>query len=145
MEDEMNKVAQWMTSNPVTIEDNASIIEAVHLMKEKNVRRLPVTRQGRFVGLVTEQMIKEYTPSKATSLDTWEVHYLLSKTAVKEAMNPTPFVVSPDTHLTAAAQQMHDKKIYGLCVVNDNGELIGIITITNILEALIALCRKGGC
>lgn len=137
----MNRVKQWMTPNPITIDEQASIIEAIHLMKEKQIRRLPVTLNGRFSGLVTDRMIKEYTPSKATSLDTWEVHYLLSKTPVKEAMNSKPYTVKPETDLTDAAQLIIDKKLYGLCVVNDAGDLVGILTTTNIMEALIAICR----
>src|SRR5207248_4635233 len=42
-----NKVSDWMTQQPVTIDDHASIIEAIHLMSEKNVRRLPVMHHGR--------------------------------------------------------------------------------------------------
>jgi acetoin utilization protein AcuB len=137
----MTKVEQWMTRNPITIEDDTSIIEAIHMMKEKNVRRLPVMCKGRFVGLVTDRMIKEYSPGKATSLDTWEVHYLLSKTPVREAMTKKPFTVTPDTDLTEAAQLIHDQKLYGLCVVDATGELVGILTTTNILEALIAICK----
>ncbi len=138
----MTRIERWMTRNPVTIEEDASIIEAIHLLKEKNIRRLPVMRKGAFVGLLTERMIKEYTPSKATSLDTWEIHYLLSKTQVKEAMNRKPFTVTPDTNLTDAAQLIHDEKLNGLCVLDNEGKLVGILTTTNILEALIAICRN---
>jgi acetoin utilization protein AcuB len=138
----MTKVENWMTRNPVTIEEDASIIEAIHLMKERDIRRLPVMKKGKFVGLVTDRMIKEYTPSKATCLDTWEVHYLLSKTAIREAMNPNPYSVTPQTDLTEAAKLIHDKKLYGLCVIDADGNLVGILTTTNILEALISLCNK---
>ncbi|KAF0216549.1 MAG: hypothetical protein FD174_3643 [Geobacteraceae bacterium] len=138
----MTKVERWMTKSPVTIEEDATIIEAIHLMKEKKVRRLPVMRKGKFVGLITDRMIKEYTPSKATSLDTWEVHYILSKTPVKEAMNPKPYTVTPDRDLIDAAQLIHDNKLYGLCVVDVKGDLVGILTTTNILEALIAICKN---
>jgi acetoin utilization protein AcuB len=140
----MTKVEKWMTPDPITIEEDQSIIEAIHLMKEKDIRRLPVMSNGRFVGLITDRMIKEYTPSKATSLDTWEVHYLLSKTPVKEAMNPAPYTVHPDTDLTEAAQLIHDKKLYGLCVVDRQDRLVGILTTTNILEALVAICKDPG-
>jgi acetoin utilization protein AcuB len=137
----MNKVAQWMTKNPVTIDENASIIEAIHLMKERQIRRLPVMKKGKFVGLVTERMIKEYTPSKATSLDAWEIHYLLSKTAVREAMTPHPYTVTPQTDLCEAARLLLDKKLYGLCVTDTAGNLVGILTTTNIMEALITICK----
>lgn len=138
----MTRVETWMTKDPVTIDAEASIVEAIHLLKEKNVRRLPVMKKGKFVGLLTERMLKEYTPSKATSLDTWEVHYILSKTPVKEAMNPNPLTVTPDTDLIDAAQLLHDNKLNGICITDIRGNLVGILTTTNILEALIAICRN---
>ena len=108
------RVSDWMTRNPITIDEDASIMEALHVMKEKEVRRLPVMRNGRLVGIITDRMLKDYSPGKATSLDTWEVHYLLSKTAVKEAMNPHPHTVTPDAELTKAALIIRDNKLYGL-------------------------------
>jgi len=111
-------------------------------MKEKKIRRLPVMRKNEFVGIVTDRMIKEYSPGKATSLDTWEVHYILAKTPVSEAMNPKPFIVTPDTPLIEAARMIHDNKLYGLCVINESGALVGILTTTNILEALITIIQK---
>lgn len=138
----MTKVSDWMTPNPITIDADCSIIEAIHQMKEKKIRRLPVIRNNRFTGVITDRMIMEYTPSKATSLDTWEVNYLLAKTPVSEAMNPRPFTVTPDTPLLEAARIIRDNKLYGVCVVEEGGNLVGILTTTDILEALIALCPK---
>jgi acetoin utilization protein AcuB len=138
----MTKVEKWMTRNPVTIDAGATVIEAIHLLKEKNIRRLPVMKDGMVVGLVTEKMIKEYTPSKATSLDTWEVHYLLSKTPITEVMNAEPWKVAPDADLTDAAQLLHDRKLNGVLVIDSAGTLVAILTTTNALEALIAICRN---
>jgi acetoin utilization protein AcuB len=130
-------VADWMTKNPITIEEDASVIEAIHLLKEKNIRRLPVMRKGRLVGLVTEKMLFGYMPAKASSLDQWELHYLLSKTPVKAAMNPKPHTVPPETPLSEAAKLIHDRKLNGITVVNEAGDLVGLLTTTNALEALI--------
>jgi len=47
-------------------------------MMEKSVRRLPVMHDGRLAGIVGDRMLKDYSPGKAMTLDTWEVHYLLS-------------------------------------------------------------------
>lgn len=137
----MNTVEKWMTKNPITINEDASIIEAIHLMKEKGIRRLPVMAKGAFVGLITERMIKDYTPGKATSLDTWEVHYLLSKTAVKEVMNPNPHTVTPDTDLATAAQSILDHKLYGLCVVDAKGQLVGIMSVGDMLKAVVEFAK----
>jgi acetoin utilization protein AcuB len=57
-------------------------------------------------------------------------------------MNPMPFTVTPDTELTDAAQLIHDKKLNGLCVLDNEGNLAGVLTTTNILEALIAICKN---
>ncbi|ANA40072.1 MULTISPECIES: CBS domain-containing protein [Geobacter] len=137
----MTKVGTWMTKNPVTIEKDATVIEAIHLMKEKNIRRVPVMDKETIVGILTEKMVADFRPSKATSLDTWEVHYILSKTPVTEAMNPKPYKVKPDTDLTAAAQLLHDRKLNGVLVVDDDDRLVGILTVTNALEALIEVCK----
>lgn len=130
-------VGDWMTPNPITIDADASVIEAIHLLKAKNIRRLPVMKQGKMVGLVTEKMLFGYMPAKATSLDQWELHYLLSKTPVRAAMNPSPHTVRPETFLAEAAKLLHDRKLNGIIVVNDKGDLVGLLTTTNALEALI--------
>lgn len=130
-------VSDWMTKNPITIEEDASVIEAIHLLKEKNIRRLPVMRRGKLVGLVTEKMLSGYMPAKASSLDQWELHYLLSKTPVKAAMNPKPHTVTPETPLAEAAKLIHDRKLNGITVVDAKGDLVGLLTTTNALEALI--------
>ena len=138
----MTKVEKWMTRNPITIEKDTTVIEAMHLLKEKNVRRLPVMDKGKIAGIITEKMVMEFKPSKATSLDTWEVHYILSKTPVTEAMNPKPYKVTPNSDLTEAAQLLHDRKLNGVLVVNEKNELVGIFTTTNALEALIEICKN---
>ena len=138
----MQTVDQWMTPDPITIEVGASIIEAMHLMKENNIRRLPVTCEGKFCGLITDLMIKIFIPGQSTSLDTWEVHYILAKTTVKDAMNPHPMTITPDTPLCEAARIIHDNKLNGLCITDINNELVGLLTTTNLMEALIAICRE---
>ncbi|MBT1070396.1 CBS domain-containing protein [Pelotalea chapellei] len=136
----MQTVDQWMTQNPYTIEADASIIEAMHLMKEKNIRRLPVTCKGTFCGLITDLMIKSFTPGQSSSLDTWEVHYILSKATVKDAMNPQPFTITPEAPLYQAAQIIRDNKLNGLCVTDSSNRLVGLLTTTNLMEALISIC-----
>ncbi len=135
------KVGDWMTPNPITIDASATVVEAIHLLKEKNIRRLPVMKDGKLAGIVTERMLLSFSPGKSSSLDTWELHYLLAKTPVTEAMNPRPNTVTPDTDLADAAQLIHDRKLNGITVVNDKGALVGLLTTTNALEALIYFAK----
>jgi acetoin utilization protein AcuB len=137
-------VADWMTPNPTTIQEDASIIEAIHLLKEKNIRRLPVMRGTAIAGLVTEKMLSGYVPTKATSLDQWEIHYLLSKTPVKAAMNPSPYTVRPETPIAEAAKLLRDRKLNGVIVVDPQGALAGLLTNTDALEALIHFAEAAG-
>jgi acetoin utilization protein AcuB len=138
----MYKVAQWMTPNPVTIDKDSTIIEAMHLMKEKNIRRLPVMDGSKIAGILTEKMVLDFKPGKSTCLDTWEVHYILAKTPVTAAMNPKPYRVTPDTDLASCAQLIHDRKLNGVLVIDASDNLVGILTTTNALEALIAICKS---
>jgi acetoin utilization protein AcuB len=144
MADTKLTVGDWMTSNPMTIEDDASVIEAIHVLKEKNIRRLPVMSKGKLVGLVTEKMLFGYMPAKATTLDQWELHYLLSKTPVKAAMNASPHTVRPETPIAEAAKLLHDRKLNGVIVVDPSGKLVGILTTTNALEALHWFASEAG-
>ncbi len=144
MSDRKLTVGDWMTRNPITIQESASIIEAIHLLKEKNIRRLPVMKGDAIAGLVTEKMLLGYMPTKATSMDQWEVHYLLSKTAVKDAMNPKPYTVRAETPLAEAATLLRDRKLNGIIVVDSGGRLGGLLTTTNALEALIHFTQLAG-
>ncbi len=133
----MSTVGDWMTRDPFTVGEDASLIEAIHLMKEKNIRRLPVLKDGRLVGLVTDRMLKEYTPSKATSLDTWEVHFLLAKTPVKDVMKADPVTAPPSMELWQAAELFLENRLYGLCVVEKDSALVGIMSVGDILRAVV--------
>lgn len=142
MDSKRTKVRDWMTPNPITIDADATIIEAIHLLKEKGIRRLPVLKHGKLVGLITERMLLTFSPGKSTSLDSWEVHYLLAKTPVSAAMNPKPNTVLPDTEIAECAKVIHDRKLNGITVVDDAGKLVGILTTTNALEALIWFSKQ---
>lgn len=131
------KVGDWMTRNPVVIDARANVLEAMHLLKEKNIRRVPVLRDGKLVGILTERMLLTCSPGKSSSLDAWEANYLLARTQVTEIMNPNPNTVTAEMELGDAAQLIHDRKLNGITVVDDKGDLVGILTTTNALEALI--------
>jgi acetoin utilization protein AcuB len=131
------KISDWMTRNPITIDAGATVVDAIRLLKEKKIRRLPVMKGGKLVGLVTEKMLLDYSPSKATTLDVWEMNALLSMKPISEVMNPEPHTVSPDTELTECARTIHDRKLNGITVLDADGNLVGIFTTTDALNALI--------
>lgn len=136
---------RWrMTPNPIVIDPETSILDALHIMKEKKVRRLPVVAHGKLVGIVTERDLRESPSLRATSLSIFELNYLLAKTPVSEVMTKDPITVTPDTTIEDAAVIMRDNQISGLPVVED-GKVVGIVTETDIFDMLVKLLgfRKG--
>ncbi len=130
---------RWrMTPNPIVIDPQTSILDALHIMKEKKVRRLPVVAHGKLVGIVTEKDLRESPSLKATSLSIFELNYLLAKTPVSEVMTKDPITVTPDTTIEEAAVIMRDNQISGLPVVDD-GKIVGIVTETDIFDMLVKL------
>jgi len=136
---------KWkMTPNPIVIDPDISLLEALHLMKVNNIRRLPVVAHGKLVGIVTEKDLRESPSIRASSLSIYELNYLLAKTPVKEVMTKDPITVTPDTTIEEAAVIMRDNQISGLPVVED-GKVVGIITETDLFDMLVRLLgfRRG--
>lgn len=131
-------VKDWMTRRVITVDPRTSLPDAHKLMRTNNIRRLPVVERGRLVGIVTRSDIREASPSEATTLSIWEMHYQLSKLSVGVIMTKDPFTVTPDTTIKDAAKLMYTYKFGGLPVVNDAGELQGIMTESDIFRILIA-------
>jgi acetoin utilization protein AcuB len=132
-------VSNRMTPDPITVSDKTPIDEALKVMRDKGVRRLPVlNKKGKLVGIVAEKDILYASPSPATSLSIHEIHYLVSKLTVGEIMTKDVFTVTGDTPLEEAARVMADHRIGALPVMR-NGKLVGIITETDIFKALLEL------
>jgi len=128
-----------MTSDVMTIDEDTSMMKASQIMKENNIRRLPVMHKGKLVGMVTDRDIKEASPSKATTLDVHELYYLLSELKVKDIMSKNVFTIGPEETVEKAAVKMLEHRISGLPVVNDKGKVVGMITQGDIFKVLVSL------
>ncbi len=129
-------VKDKMSVDLVTVSPETNVLEALELMRENKIRRLPVVENGKLKGMVTQLDLLRISPSPATSLSVFELNYLLSKMMVKEAMTSDPIVVAADATVEEAALIMRDHQVGGLPVVQDD-KLVGIITETNIFDAFI--------
>jgi acetoin utilization protein AcuB len=139
-------IKDWMTREPITVEDETSMIKAIHIMKQNRFRRLPVMHQGRLVGIITDRDLKEASPSKATTLDVHELYYLLGELQVKEIMTRHPITVTMEDTVEHAAQVMLENTVSGLPVVDAGGDLVGILTQSDVFRAFIHITgiRQGG-
>jgi len=130
-------VAKRMMRNPVFVDENDSMKKAMDIMKEREIRHLPVMKEReKLVGIVTERDIKQASPSPATALEIREIYYLLDKVKVKQIMTRRVYTVSSNASIEEAALIMREKKIGCLPVV-DGGKLVGILTETDILDAFL--------
>lgn len=133
------KVGQRMTRNPITITPDVTVPEAQAIMRREKVQRLPVLdNNGRLVGIVTSLDLIHASPSPATSLDIYEMHYLLSKLKVEKVMTRQVITVTEDLPIEEAARIMVDNKISGLPVMRGD-VLVGIITETDLFKLFIEL------
>jgi acetoin utilization protein AcuB len=136
-------VKNWMSKNVITIEESDAMQDAMRLLKEHGIRRLPVMDKDRLVGIVTDRDLKKASASDATSLEVHELLYLLTQVKVKDIMTKDPITVPPDYTVEETAQVLLGNKISGVPVVDPGGKVIGIITQTDLFRVLISLTGIG--
>jgi acetoin utilization protein AcuB len=139
-------VQELMTKNPLTTTPETPVQDALVLMREKNVRRLPVLdKTGKLVGIVSDKDLLYASPSPATSLSVFEINALLSKITIAHVMTKKVVTISEDLPVEDAARIMADKKIGGLPVIKSS-KLVGIVTETDLFRALLQLLggRRSG-
>jgi acetoin utilization protein AcuB len=132
-------VQERMTKHVFSIKPTAPVDETLRRMKAEKVRRLPVVdATGSLVGIVSERDLLYASPSPATSLSVYELHYLYSRIKVEQVMTRNVITVRYDDPIEEAARLMVDHKIGGLPVMHDDA-LVGIITETDIFKAFMEM------
>ncbi len=122
-------VREWMTEEVISVTPETSMLKASKLLKDHKIRRLPVIdADKKIVGILSYTDIKDASPSKATTLDIHELHYLLSEIKVKDVMTKDPITVAPTDTIEHAVMLMEDKGFGSLPVLDENDVVKGIIT-----------------
>lgn len=132
-------VKDWMSKKLIIVDAEASVMQASKLMNQHNIQHLPVLKDSRLVGIVSDRDLKEAQPSKATALDIHELYYLLDKITVKSVMPPRLFTITPQETLEKAAAVMLKHNISALPVTDVQGHLEGIITKGDIFRAFVSI------
>ena len=139
-------VGERMSHPVITVSPKTPMQEAHKLMRDENIRRLPVVDQrGKLIGIVSESDFLHASPSDVSSLSVWEMNYMLSKVTVEKIMTRAVISTHNDTPIEEAARTMVDNKIAGLPVLKD-GELVGIITETDLFKVFLEMlgARESG-
>jgi acetoin utilization protein AcuB len=122
----MMKVRNWMITDVIVVSPKDTVESAIQIMQQHSIRHLPVVEDNRLVGLVTESSLRPYLSPEKLRLP------------LREVMIINPITIDPEASIDEAARLIYKYKIGGLPVVSQ-GKLVGIITITDILEAFIEL------
>jgi acetoin utilization protein AcuB len=138
-------VGERMSFPVISVSPDMPIIDALNLMKRERIRRTPVIKDGKLVGIVSDKDLLNASPSPATSLSIWELNYLLSKIRISDVMTKKVLTVTEDTTIEEAARIMADNKIGGLPVMRDD-HVTGIITETDLFKMFLELmgAREAG-
>ena len=129
-------VENWMATNVIAVKPDTSLLKCRNLLKEHQIRRLPVVDdQNRVVGIISDRDVKGASPSKATALEVHEMQYLLAELKARDIMTAKPVTIKPWDSVEQAAILMMDKRF--LPVVAEDNKLVGIITDQDIFKLLI--------
>jgi acetoin utilization protein AcuB len=133
------KVRDYMKSPVFMVTPDTLIDNALETMHEKHVRRLPVVKNGKLVGLVTRNMIAEAMPPSPAPLTLWGIHYELSRMKVRDVMITDVVAVHPDDTIKEVVALSEKHEIGTFPVVDEDGKLVGILTNTDLLHIMAKL------
>ncbi len=136
-------VKNWMSKNVIAADINDSMSEAIRLLKENDIKMLPVMKKDKLVGIVTDRDLKRASASDATSLDVHELLFLLSKIKIKDIMTKDPIMIPQDFTVEETAEILLKNKISGAPVIDNEGQVVGAITQTDLFNVLISLTGVG--
>ena len=130
-------IKDWMATTILTVDANTSVMRAGRTMKDNDIRRLPVVSQGKLAGIITDRDLKEASPSSKTEMDLHEMYYLLSEMKVKDVMTNNPICLNRADTLEKAAVVMLNEKISGLLIVDEEENLVGLLSESDVLRGFI--------
>jgi CBS domain-containing protein len=139
---ERTRVRDIMTSPAIVVTPETTLPVATALMKDKQIRHLPVVENGRVVGMVSRGDLREASISASINADQYELHFMLNRLTVGKLMTRKVFTVTPDAPVVHVAELMTENKIAGLPVVDPEGVVIGIVTESDLLKMLARKLRE---
>ncbi len=139
-------IREYMTSPVITVTPDTSLDEALSIVRQHNIRRLPVVdNNGKLVGLVTREILRD-APSSISALSTLGMRFQLSRIKVSDVMITDVITVTPDSTIEEATTVALERQIGTLPVVDEKGNLVGMVTNTdlnNLVAQLLGFGQKG--
>ena len=131
------KVKDWMVSKVITVGPETSVKEAFGIMKKNGIRHLPVQKNNRLVGVVTDRDLRR--PKISDVFKEWDQLYRLNDDiAVEDVMTSPAISIKTEDDLQKAASLLIEKKFGALPVVDEKENLVGILSIQDALRAFVS-------
>lgn len=137
-------VRDWMSRDVLTVGPDTPLAEAGHLLVSHNIRRLPVVDAGQLVGILTYGDIRGARSTVRQDIDDLELVYIQSRMSVRDLMSAPVITVGEDQTIGQAAQLMLENKIGGIPVLNSHGELVGILTESDVFRLVVHNWMRAG-
>lgn len=130
-------VSNWMSKDVISVDVNDSMQDAAKLIRKHKINRLPVMENGKLVGIVTDRDLKRASASDVTTLEIHELLFLISEIKIRDIMTKDPITIPIDYTIDEAAQVLLEHKLSGAPVVDHEGQIVGVITQTDIFRVLV--------
>lgn len=131
-------VGERMSHPVISVAPETPVHDALAMFKKENIRRAPVVKEGKLLGIVSDSDLLNASPSPATTLSIWEINSLLSKVTVRHVMTKKVKTIEMDTPIEDAARIMADCKIGGMPVTR-KGKIVGMISATDLFKVLLEM------
>jgi CBS domain-containing protein len=136
-------VRDFMTTEVTSLQETDTLLDARMVFVRSSFRHLPVLRDKQVVGVVTEHDVRQFGPSLTSGVSPEAYNQLLETTPVSRAMTRDPVTVRPDQPVFEAANLLYTRR-FGCLPVVENGELVGIVSTTDMLRLLVHMIRDQG-
>ncbi len=136
-------VKDFMTGEVTALQETDTLLDAAMIFVRSSFRHVPVLRDKKVVGIITERDVKQFAPSLLSRTSAEEYNQIMETTPISRVMTREPACLSPNQPVFEAATILHSRRVGCLPVV-ENGELVGIITTTDLLGLLIRIMEDKG-
>jgi len=134
---------KWMTPDPTTLTEEDLVKTAVTHVLRSRIRHIPIVRNGKLVGIVTDRDLKRALPSVVAGSSPEEYQTFMDSTKLRDVMTANPVTCTPDTDLLDVVRQFIDNK-FGAMPVIDGDAVVGIITQTDAMRAFLDQLENAG-
>jgi acetoin utilization protein AcuB len=131
----LSRVRDYMTPDPQTLDSKNTLLDAVLMLRRLELRHIPILEGGRLVGILTDRDVGRVAPSMLMGISPQDYNRVFEDTPVAKVMTRNLLSTTPESPLAEAVHLLYNHKVGCLPVLED-GRLVGIITVVDMLRAL---------